>query len=191
MNSGVNKFSAHSAREYSSEADFCELFREQMNRYYFLALVLTADAEKAERCFVTGLESCLQSRRIFKEWAHRWAIHTIIKTAIDLVSPAQRKAQKPIHLPKSEASSSEPEALLAALESVPPLDRFVHYMTVVERYSDLECSTFLGCTPSEVRESRERVLLRVGNNEQLAQMVTDFNPGVAQVFIKSLVAKAS
>jgi DNA-directed RNA polymerase specialized sigma24 family protein len=190
VKSGASKASV-SAREYASEADFCQLFRDEMNRFYFLSLLLTADAKKAERCFVTSLEACMQSRRIFKNWTQRWATHTIIKTAIQLVSPTQQ--QPVLEIPTSDqfANSSAPDALLAALQSVPPLDRFVHHMTVVERYSDLECSTFLGCTPKEVRQSRERALQRLASNEWLSRMVAEFDPSVATEFLRSFAAKAS
>jgi DNA-directed RNA polymerase specialized sigma24 family protein len=182
---------APGAREYATEADFCQLFRDQMNRLYFLSLLLTADAKKAERCFLGSLETCMKSRRIFKAWAERWATHTIIKTAIDIVSPAQHPVSGESLVIEQHNGASAPEALLSALQSVPPLDRFVHHMTVVERYSDLECSTFLRCTPKQVRESRERALQRLGADESLSRMVTEFDSSVAKEFINSMVAKAS
>jgi DNA-directed RNA polymerase specialized sigma24 family protein len=185
------KSAAGSARDYATEADFCQLFREQMNRFYFLSLLLTADAGKAEQCFVTSLEACINSRRIFQDWAQRWATHTIIKTAIQIVSPSQLKPNaESLVRSNEEAFGSGAEALLAALQAVPTLDRFVHHMTVVERYSDLECSTFLGCTPKDVRQSRERALQRLGSNEGLAQLVTEFDPIVAKAFISSMVERA-
>ena len=189
MNS-VSGTPAGSAREYATEADFCQLFREQMNRFYFLSLLLTADATKAEQCFVTSLELCMQSRRIFKDWAQRWATHTIIKTAIQIVSPSALRANV-VGLRSPEMGNTSPEALLAALQSIPPLDRFVHHMTVVERYSDLECSTFLECTPTEVRQSRERALQRLGANGSLSQMVSEFDPTVAKAFISNIVERAA
>ncbi len=188
MNSGLSKKSVAGVRDYATEADFCQLFREQMNRFYFLSLLLTADANKAERCFVASLESCMQSRRIFKDWAPRWATHTIIKTAVQIVSPAQLKSDTEGVVRPVEVSGSGPDALLAALQAVPPLDRFVHHMTVVERYSDLECSTFLGCSPKDVRLSRDRALQRLGDNASLSQMVTEFDPVMAKAFISSVVA---
>jgi DNA-directed RNA polymerase specialized sigma24 family protein len=178
-------------RDYATEADFCQLFREQMNRFYFLSLLLTADADRAEQCFVTSLESCMQSRRVFKDWAQRWATHTIIKTAIHIVAPAQVTAGSGILRPERDATGSGAEALLSALQAVPPLDRFVHHMTVVERYSDLECSTFLGCSAKEVRQSRERALERLGANQSLSKMVTEFDPVMAKAFISNMVEKAA
>lgn len=178
-------------RDYATESDFCQLFRDQMNEFYFLSLLLTADANLAEECFVASLDSCLRSRRVFKGWAHRWATHTIIKTAIQMVSPAQQKHADTIIRFEAGSNHTSAEVLLLALQSIPALDRFVHHMTVVERYSDLESSAFLGCTAKEVRESRERALQRLAANEFLSQIVTDFDPTVAREFISSMVAKAS
>lgn len=178
-------------REYATESDFCQLFRDHMNQFYFLSLLLTADATKAEQCFVASLDSCMKSRRVFKDWAHRWATHTIIKQAIEIIAPAQQESPDDVLRFENHANLTAPEALLSALQSIPPLDRFVHHMTVVERYSDLESSTFLGCTPKEVRESRERALQRLSANQSLAQMVTEFDASVAREFISTMAAKAS
>ena len=178
-------------REYATESDFCQLFRDHMNQFYFLSLLLTADASKAEECFVASLDSCMKSRRVFKDWAHRWATHTIIKKAIEMIAPAQQRKSESVLRFENHASLTAPEALLSALQTIPALDRFVHHMTVVERYSDLESSTFLGCSPKEVRESRERALQRLAANESLSQMVSEFDPSVAREFIHTMVAKAS
>jgi len=178
-------------REYATEADFCQLFRDHMNQFYFLSLLLTADATKAEECFVASLDACMKSRRVFKDWAHRWATHTIIKKAIEMVSPAQQKQTNGVLRFEGHASLTAPETLLSALQTIPALDRFVHHMTIVERYSDLESATFLGCTPKEVRESRERALQRLADNRALTQMVTEFDASVAREFISTMAAKAS
>jgi DNA-directed RNA polymerase specialized sigma24 family protein len=192
VNSGLsNNSTAGFARDYATEADFCQLFREQMNRFYFLSLMLTADADKAEQCFVTSLGTCTQSRRIFKDWAQRWATHTIIKTAIQIMSPVQIQQQDARSRSEHDEVSSEPEVVLSALQSFPPLDRFVYHMTLVERYSDLECSTFMGCTPQEVRLSRERAVQRLTTDESLSRIVNEFDVITAKGLISSLVERTS
>ena len=57
--------------EYASRGDFCRIFDQQMNSLYLLSFLLTADREKAEQCFVSGLEDSLGGNRVFKEWAAR------------------------------------------------------------------------------------------------------------------------
>jgi hypothetical protein len=64
--------------EYASSFDFCRIFHQQMDSLYLLPFLLTLDREKAEQCFVSGLEDSAKGNRVFKEWAHAWARRTII-----------------------------------------------------------------------------------------------------------------
>jgi hypothetical protein len=38
---------------YASSGDFCRIFHEELDSLYLLSLLLTADGEKAEHCFVS------------------------------------------------------------------------------------------------------------------------------------------
>ena len=53
--------------------EFCALFATEMKGFYLLSLLLTADEAKAEKCFVSSLEGCIEGNSVFKEWAHSWA----------------------------------------------------------------------------------------------------------------------
>src|ERR1700733_172980 len=66
---------------YASSADFCRIFDEDMNDLYLLSFLLTADREKAEQCFVSGLEDAVEGNPVFKEWARSWARRAIIVNA--------------------------------------------------------------------------------------------------------------
>jgi hypothetical protein len=72
---------------YALARDFCRIFTEEQTALYLLSLVLTADPEKAEECFVAGLEDSIQANPVFKEWARSWSKRMIIKSAIRLISP--------------------------------------------------------------------------------------------------------
>jgi hypothetical protein len=72
---------------YATAENFCRIFAEGMNDLYQLSFLLTADHEKAERCFVMGLEESITSNRVFKEWAHSWAKRTVIQNAIRELKP--------------------------------------------------------------------------------------------------------
>jgi hypothetical protein len=61
----------------ATRTDFCRIFRDDMKSLYLLALVLTADHEKAEQCFVAGLADSVEGNAVFKEWAAAWARRTI------------------------------------------------------------------------------------------------------------------
>ena len=72
---------------YASSADFQRIFDEDMNRLYLLSYLLTGDREKAEQCFVSGLEDAVGSNPVFKEWARSWARRVIIQNAVRLINP--------------------------------------------------------------------------------------------------------
>jgi DNA-directed RNA polymerase specialized sigma24 family protein len=170
------------AREYASSEDFCAVFREQMNRLYFLSLLLTGDEGQAEQCFTSSLETCQQSQRIFKDWAPRWATHTVIKTAIRMVSPVRSgDGAKP---------GSEQQALVTILRQLAPIDRFAYLMTVVERYSDLESATFLGCSAKDVRAARERAMVSLGAHAALWNIQEAAGTLAVSEVVQSAVRKA-
>jgi len=58
-----------------------------MNGLYLLSLLLTADREKAEQCFVSGLEDAVDGNPVFKEWARSWARRVIIQNAVRVINP--------------------------------------------------------------------------------------------------------
>jgi len=51
--------SEHAESRYASCEDFRRIFEEDLHGLYQLALLLTGDHQKAERCFVAGLEALL------------------------------------------------------------------------------------------------------------------------------------
>lgn len=146
--------------EYAMPADFCQEFVDHLDDFYTLSLLLTADRQKAEHCFVSGLEDCLQGTPVFREWARSWAKRTIIKNAIRMVSPLREEAE-----PASEISKPglEPDTPSARIMTLPPLDRFVYVMSVLEKYSDRECSILLDCAVKKVTDVRIRALDRLVN----------------------------
>jgi DNA-directed RNA polymerase specialized sigma24 family protein len=147
---------------YATEADFCRLFSERLTRFYTLSLLLLGDRERAEECFLRSFNACLKSRGVFKDWEERWAIHTIIKEAINMMSLP--------NLPSVESLSeqdSDVEVLVSALRELTSLDRCVYLMSVLEKYSDRECASFLSCSAAEVRIARDRALKMLGRNALL------------------------
>ena len=54
---------------YATREEFIKLFHEDMNGLSQLSFLLTGDQEKAEKCFVAGIEDCIQENRVFREWA--------------------------------------------------------------------------------------------------------------------------
>jgi len=153
--------------DYALPADFCRVFDDHLDDLYTLSLLLTADRRKADQCFVSGLEDCLQGNPVFREWAQSWARRTVIKNAIRMISPLQNETE-------TAPQVAEPplEAPVAAIFSLPTFERFVYVLSVLEKYSDSECSLLLDCTAGKVAAARIRALKRpvnVGSGQGAAQ----------------------
>lgn len=150
--------------QYASIEDFRQLFTEEMNSLYRLALLLTADDEKAEECFVAGLEDSTQANRVFGSWARSWAKRTIVQNAIHVLQPhegATSAARAPIHDDIPQSMSDFGLGHVLALED---FERFVFVMSVLERYSDRECALLLGCLVHDIHEARSRAFQQVTNH---------------------------
>lgn len=139
---------------YALPADFCEVFDEHVDSLYALALLLTADHHKADQCFVAGLENCLQGGPVFREWVRSWARRTVVKNAIRMIAPRSETTAaggKP-------APSARDHAGVEEIMSLPPFDRFVYVLSVLERNSDRECAMLLDCTVRQVVDARTKAL---------------------------------
>ena len=154
---------------YASSEDFRQVFDEHMNSLYLLAFLLTADQKKAEQCFVSGLEDAVDGSPVFKEWAHSWARRAVTLNAVRVLSPrladgddSGRSSSDPADSYERALSDGQ-QAEIAAILELKPFERFVYVMTVLERYSDQECSVLLGCTRRDVLAARVRALKEVGS----------------------------
>lgn len=144
-------------RDYADPEDFCSIFQEEdeMDRLFFLALLLTGDEEAAEKCFLAALENCHNGSNVFREWARSWSRRAIVLEAIRRVNPRAENAETV----REFVGRREPrERVLRSLLQLPAFDRFVFAMTVLERYADKECALLLGCHPLEVEQARNRAL---------------------------------
>lgn len=147
--------------EYASAEDFCRIFKNEMTGLYCLALALAGDIDKAEQCFVAGLEECISGNDVFKEWARSWSKRVVIKKAIQLASPAPGKNDSALPARAQEEPGSGTALVLAALGQLRLFDRFVFVMSVLEGYSVGECSALLACTAAEVAKARIRALEQI------------------------------
>src|SRR5277367_2447613 len=78
------------ADRYATREDFCRVFREELDGLYQLSFLVTGNHEKAQRCFVTGLEDCYRTNHVFRDWALSWAKRMIIRNAIRELRPRPR-----------------------------------------------------------------------------------------------------
>jgi hypothetical protein len=152
---------------YASNGDFQRIFHEDMNGLYLLSFLLTADHEKAEQCFVSGLEDAVNGNRVFKEWARSWARRVIIKNAVKVINPRPVDGiahSRPVSVNSNgKALPAEHQVEIAAVLGLEPFERFVYVMTVLEGYSDQDCSLLLGCARRDVITARSRALQQTGS----------------------------
>ena len=147
------------SNEYATSSDFCRIYVEQLNSLYLLSLLLTADPQKAEQCFLSGFDDSLNNNSVFKERADLWARRSVILHAIRLLSPRPTDENE-----SNEARLSPPiEKVPAEVQAYPNLvgvirlssfERFVFIMSVLEMYSNQECSLLLGCFRRDVINAR-------------------------------------
>jgi DNA-directed RNA polymerase specialized sigma24 family protein len=139
-----------------------------MNSMYLLSLLLTADLTKAEECFVSGLEDCVEGTYVFRDWARSWARRTIIQNAIRMLAPrrSHSAATKALSDTVGRGFGRTPEAgyAIAAILHLEEFERFVFVMSVLEKYSDHECSILLGCARQDIAETRMRALLHLAES---------------------------
>ena len=156
---------------YASIDDFRRVFDEDMNSLYLLSYLLTADREKAEQCFVSGLEDAVEGNPVFKEWARSWARRVIIINAVRAINPRPtgeigRSSSSPVSSngktpPLEQIQIAQVE--IAPVLALEPFERFVYVMTVLERYSDQDCSLLLGCARRDVVAARTRAFDHIGS----------------------------
>jgi hypothetical protein len=152
---------------YASKGDFCRIFEEDMNGLYLLSFLLTADHSIAEQCFVGGLHIAREGNPVFKEWAESWARRAIILNAIRMIRPRLTVESTSPTL-KSGAGNASNASMeqneIVQIVDLPVFERFAFVMTVLERYSDQECSLHLSCTRGDVVAARTRALQRIGQH---------------------------
>jgi len=147
--------------DYATHSDFCGIFREHMVRLYLLAFILTGNERSAEKCFLDAFESCAQERLVFRDRALYWSRRSIIKTAVRLASPVPPHASGLDLVGKHTVFDLDQEISLNCVHKLPPGERFVFVMSVLERYSIRECAILLGCSDTDIVAARIRALRQI------------------------------
>jgi len=184
---------------YASTADFERIFTEDMSALYLLSLLLTGDRNKAEECFVAGIGESTRGKRVFKEWARSWARRTMIQSAIRLIAPRHgtgRTTRTPVSPRGLNYVPLALEAEVSAILELAPLERFVFVMSVLERYSEHDCSILLGCSRRDVAAALARALQQLGRsmnstkNNEAASDSEDFSgPESSRLVIEMTIAR--
>ena len=153
----VKNIDRSTAADYASQSDFCRIFTEDMSKLYLLSFLLTADSEKAERCFASALNDCGNSTRVFREWARSWARRAVIQNAIRMAGPGLQSERGERRVDARAAVIPGIERL-AAVAGLKVFERFVYVMSVLERYPDQDCAVLLRCRRQQVVDARLRAL---------------------------------
>jgi len=150
------------ATELATRNDFQEIFTEDMAGLHLLAYLLTADEDKAELCFVAGLEDSLQGNEVFRAWARTWSKRAMIKNAIKALSPVPGRPHTGRETGGEWTNDPEKNALIAAVTQLETFDRFVFVMAVLEGYPLNDCAALLGFSVNEVQAAKSRALQSLG-----------------------------
>jgi len=153
-------------KPYASRDDFRRVFDEDMNSLYLLSFLLTADHKKAEQCFVSGLEDAVEGNPVFKEWARSWARRVIIVNAVRVINPRPMEENGRSSSASIGSNGKRPpveQVEIAAVLALEPFERFVYVMTVLERYSDQDCSLLLSCARRDIVAARTRAFEQIGS----------------------------
>jgi len=159
------------AAAYASSHDFCRIFDVNMNSLYLLAFLLTADHAWAEQCFVSSLEDVVEGNPVFREWADSWARRAIIQNAVRLMKPRPGDAGGSFRSASEHSGYKtlpvERHVEISAVLGLEPFERIVYVITVLEHYSDHECSLLLGCARQDVLPMRIRALEKIGHQVEM------------------------
>jgi hypothetical protein len=157
-NSNVATFRA----DYATHADFCDVFGNDANHLFLLAFLLTANHEESERCFVSTLDEAFNKQAVFKEWVRSWVTRRLIENAIEIVWHPPAKNQKR-DLWRAEQLDIQKECEVDTVTKLAPFERFVFVMSILEGYSNWECSLLLGSSMKKVAQARLRALRRLSD----------------------------
>lgn len=146
---------------YASSGDFHRIFHEENDSLHRLSFLLTADREKAEQCFVSGFQESVNGSPVFKEWTHAWARRTVIQNAVRVINPRPVEEHAPSSFDSGGAKLAVEQVESAAVLQLEPFERFVYVISVLERYSDLDCSVLLGCAGRDVIAARIRAFEQI------------------------------
>ena len=145
--------SAEPNARYATCPDYCRIFHDDMSPLYLLAFLLTTNHARAEQCYVESMENVFEGNPVFKEWARSWIRRNVIQSAIRMVFCESTQPQD-----RDAWNESPLRCVIDTVTQLAPLMRFAFVMSVLERYSDRECSRLLNCTVQDVIDARLQAL---------------------------------
>jgi len=164
------------AERYATPDDFQRIFAMAMTDLFRLALLLTADAEEAERSLILAMRDCFDSGAVSREWAHIWARRAVVRKAIERISsikgapPAVATSERGSRidlLPREYPVAMLPESL--AILDLPDFERLVFVICTLEHFSTQDCALLLGRSLKDVRGALARATDTIVSSEERRQ----------------------
>ena len=140
------------------QGDVARLVKGDMKSLFLLSLMLTADVDSAESCFVSSLDDCMSMKPTIREWTNGWTHRVLVQNAIEMLRPS---------VAIDEQLVSCNLGLKPALQAVMRLknfERFVFVLSILEGYSDRECSLLLGRSARDIMAAKVRALENLATN---------------------------
>ncbi len=142
----------------SSEDEACRLFKRDMTSLYMLSLMLTADVDSAESCFTSSLDDCMSMKPSVREWTNGWTRRVLVQNAIEMLRPSVVSDEQLV------SCNLGLKPALHAVMRLKNLERFVFVLSVLEGYSDRECSLLLGPPARDIMAAKVRALENLAAN---------------------------
>ena len=162
-----------SGGEYATPEDFQKLFASEMVDMFRLAFLLTADAEKAERCLILTMHECMATRGIAKGWLPVWTRNVLVVNGIRFVLGAKAgsgsKMSRPDHcvsiheVQRSAGGACDESAGILELRD---FERLVYVICTLEHYPTRDCANLLGRSRQEVKDAQHRALAHIADFER-------------------------
>jgi hypothetical protein len=142
------------SKRYATASDHYRIFFEEIGSLYWLAFLLTANSDMAERCLAGGLGKCIDRIDVLIEQVPSWARRAVIQEAIRILRPAQQEGKKEFAVNKPSAAAGERNPF-AFITSLCTFERFVFVLSILEGLPDLDCQNLLSCSWEDVVATRK------------------------------------
>jgi len=148
---------ADSRPDSANRPDLCKVLKQELKPLYLLAFLLTASHKTAELCFDATVEQALNEPTV-KDRVRLYIKRSLIRNAIVMLSPLSALDDEKRDFWTAGRHKAVGDDEIGAVAQLPALERFVFVMSVLERYSDGECSLLLGSSIRDVANARMRAL---------------------------------
>jgi hypothetical protein len=150
---------------YATSINFGRALTEELHSLYLLSLSLTADNDKAEKCFVSAIGEYGEGCGVFTEWACSWARLAVVKHAIRMIKPEPERPDSLPFIILSGPATSPGNNTFATIVALGAFERFVFVMSILEEQSEQDCAILLRCSRRDVMIARELALTRLAKND--------------------------